>query len=240
VRESLRKLVDLWRADDALAGVEAQLGELPERRAAGEREQAAADAAVAEARAALAAREKEHQDHEKRLAAEEEQIRRLRAEQGSTKDNQRYRAIDDFDIPAVKHVCEEIETRILEASYAVDDARRTLKEAEQAARAVAGRVAGLLAQLDARAGELGKEIQRLREARAGLASLVEPELRAQYERVAARRRPALAMVSGDTCTGCRVGVPPKTLVELLSAEQVVVCESCKRILIHPDLLTGSA
>jgi hypothetical protein len=230
--------VDLWRVDDALHGVESQLAELPVRRAAGEREREAADAGVAEAKAALQAREKELRDAETHLAEEEAQIRRLKAEQGATKDNNRYRAIDDVDIPAVRRNCESIETRILEASYACDDARRALKAAEESARSVSRRVAELLAQIDARAGELGKETERLRAVRAEHAERVEPELRAHYERVAARRRPALAMVSGDMCTGCRVGVPPKTLVELIGAERVVACESCKRILIHADLLAG--
>lgn len=236
MRDSLRKLVDLWRVDDALAGVEAELAELPERRAAGEREVAAAEVAATDARAVLQACEREQRDAEGRLAEAQASIQRLKAEQATTKNNARYRAIDDVDIPLIKQACGEIETKILEASYAADDARAALAAAEGAARGASKRVAELLARLDARAGELAKELERLRAARAELAPHVEPELRAHYERVAARRRPALALVSGGVCTGCRVGVPAQSLSDLFSGERVVACESCRRILIHESLL----
>jgi predicted nucleic acid-binding Zn-ribbon protein len=240
VRESLRKLVDLWRVDDALLTAEAELAELPARRAAAEHDREAADAAAAEAKAALQAREGEHREAEKRLAEAEASIQRLKAEQATTRDNNRYRAIDDVDIPAIRRACDEIETRILEAMESVDEARRAHAAAEAAARSAAKRLAEQLARADARAAELAKEIERLRGARAEIAPGVDPELRAQYERVASRRRPALVLVSGAICPGCRVGIPPQILVDLISNERMAACESCKRILIHPSLLDTPA
>lgn len=241
MREGLRRLVELWRVDDALAAAEAELAELPARRAAGERDRAAADAALAEARATLEAREAEHRVAEQRDVEAVAAIQRLKGELATTRDTKRYRAILDEDIPAIERARhDEIETQILVADYAADAARKAVEAAEAAARAAAKRFADLGAHLEARAAELAKEVERLRGARAEIAPQVDDELRAHYERVAARRRPALVPVSGEICPGCRVGIPPQILVDLISGERVAACESCKRILVHASQLAPPA
>lgn len=241
MREGLRRLVDLWRVDDALAAAEAELSELPARRAAGERDREAADAALAEARAVLKAREAAHRAAEQRDVEAVAAIQRLKGELATTRDNKRYQAILDEDIPAIERARQdEIATRILEADYAADDARKAVGAAEAAARAAAKRLADLGARLEARAAELAKEVERLRGTRAEIAPQVDAELRAHYERVAARRRPALVLVSGEICPGCRVGIPPQILVDLISGERLAACESCKRILVHASLLAPPA
>ena len=58
----------------------------------------------------------------------------------------------------------------------------------------------------------------------------------KYERVAARRSPAVAVVSGELCLGCRVGIPPQSYIEVQRGEDIISCGNCQRILIHQDHL----
>ncbi len=57
----------------------------------------------------------------------------------------------------------------------------------------------------------------------------DPVLRV-YRRVALRRQPAIARVSGGTCSGCRLPLPHRILEEL-RGDQLVTCENCERILL---------
>ena len=56
----------------------------------------------------------------------------------------------------------------------------------------------------------------------------------------ARRRPAVAIVSNETCLGCRVGIPPQLYIEILKGEKIVACGTCQRILIDEVQLREGA
>ena len=72
---------------------------------------------------------------------------------------------------------------------------------------------------------------RVREARAKVCPDIESKLLEQYEKIAARRRPAVVLISNEMCLGCRVGIPPQSYIEILRAERVVTCGHCHRILL---------
>jgi hypothetical protein len=84
----------------------------------------------------------------------------------------------------------------------------------------------------ARESELGARIGELRARRPGVRGGVERDLAELYERIATRRRPAVALVTREICTGCRVDIPPQTYVDLLAGSRVVTCGRCQRILVH--------
>ncbi|MGH7641422.1 MAG: zinc ribbon domain-containing protein [Candidatus Dormibacteria bacterium] len=82
----------------------------------------------------------------------------------------------------------------------------------------------------ARAPELAQELALAVEERGQLAASVTPAQLRTYERTAARRRPAVAKVTGGTCSGCRLPLPSRLLQEA-RGEQLVTCENCERILL---------
>ena len=73
-----------------------------------------------------------------------------------------------------------------------------------------------------------------------LTAKLPPELLGKYQKVVERRRPGVAVVSTELCSGCRVGIPPQAFVNLISGETIQVCGSCRRILIHKSMLAGDA
>jgi predicted nucleic acid-binding Zn-ribbon protein len=235
VRDTLRKLVSLARVDDELKRVEAELAQLPGRAEAAEEERRSADARAQEAREAVEAQELEQRSLEGRLADSEERARHLEGQTAQVKSNEAYttllREIDD-----AKATASGLEDQILEAMEAVGEARERLAEAERDAAAVGARVDEERRRLAGLGDDLAKESERLRAARDAAAAELESADLARYEKVAAKRRPAVAVVSRELCSGCRVGIPPQDYVDLISAARVISCGSCKRILVHETML----
>lgn len=60
---------------------------------------------------------------------------------------------------------------------------------------------------------------------------IDPSYRALYQEVKENRGGrAVVSVEGSYCLGCRVGLPATIIDRLYSSEELVYCESCKRIL----------
>ena len=172
---------------------------------------------------------------EQQVAAAKEQKRHLEGQSANVKTNDQYRALMS-EIKATEEAIEGFEDQEIEAMYAVDAAREALDAAEGTDRSLLGRVAEGLGQLDARAAELAKDRERLRSARDEAAGRLDADLVAAYERVVARRRPGVSVVTEELCSGCRVGIPPQDFVDLIQAQRIVECQRCKRILVHAKML----
>jgi len=58
-----------------------------------------------------------------------------------------------------------------------------------------------------------------------------PALGELYNRIALKKQGlALAVVSGEVCAACQMKLRPQLINEIRLGEQIIVCESCSRIL----------
>lgn len=235
MRETLRNLVFLARVDEELQHVEDEAAGLPERGEAAEEERRSAEGELEAAREALAAQEREQRALEGRLADAEERKRHLESQQAQVKSNEAYTTLLR-EIEQAGDTKSALEDAILEAMDRVTEAEEALAGVENAAAGVARRVEAELERLAGRAVELEKEAERLRAERETAAARLDASALSRYERVAARRRPAVAVVSKELCSGCRVEIPPQDYVDLISATRLISCGSCKRLLVHEAML----
>jgi hypothetical protein len=235
VRETLKRLVELQRLDDALGRLARALEALPAEREAVLEEERQARARVEEAVRRLDSLRLEQRHAEAALQDAETRRKRLEGQQSQVKSNEAYTALL-HEIDAAGDAISQAETRILELMEAVSDAGAVL----EACRAAAGRSAELgasrLREIEERGAALARGREETAAARAALAARLEPGALDRYERIAERRRPAVVLVENEVCLGCRVGIPPQLSVEILAAERLVVCGSCKRILVQARLL----
>jgi predicted nucleic acid-binding Zn-ribbon protein len=74
----------------------------------------------------------------------------------------------------------------------------------------------------------------LRRDRAALVGGVDAPMLQRYDRIAARRRPAVAMADRGKCMGCHVSLPPQILLELRRGGGLHTCGNCQRILVLAD------
>jgi predicted nucleic acid-binding Zn-ribbon protein len=233
VVEDLRRLIELQKLDDELAALEEEHRGLPARREALAAEQARAEARLASARESLRAAELEQRHAERELQDREALVAKLEGQQFQVKTNQAYTAL----LREIDHAREAIsacETRILEAMEAIETHSAALAAGEREVKAARERADAGGHALASRERELAARIAELRERRGDLRGRVDAQLADLYERIAARRRPAVVTITGEICAGCRVDIPPQSYIEILRSERVVTCGRCQRILVHAE------
>ncbi len=235
MRETLRQLVELQRLDDELHRIAEAIAALPGDREAAQRSLAEGQQLLANAEARLEARQLELRQAETALQDAEELRKRLEGQQSQVKTNEAYTALL-HEIDAAGEAISEAETRILEGMDATQEGTNALEQTRAEAQRIEQETRTRMAEIQGREDALAKEQQQIEEARAALAPQVDASALARYQRVAERKRPAVALVENEVCLGCRVGIPPQLHVEIIAGEDLVSCSSCKRILILPRSL----
>jgi hypothetical protein len=136
------------------------------------------------------------------------------------------------DLTALKPHLDELESSLLEwmetsesAETAVSGARAAVavRETERASQDTPRRE-----RLAAARRELG-EVRAMRAAAA--AAALPADLRI-YERVAARRRPAVVHLERDSCGGCHLPLGVREANQVRSGEGLVQCSNCDRVVVR--------
>ncbi len=229
--KDLDKLVELQGLDDQLAHMEDEQAAMPGQREARAQQRAECDQRVEAASEAVRAAEAEQRRVEAQLADQQAVLQRLEGQQFQVKTNEAYTALL-HEMERAKQSISDCETAILECMETIEEAGIGQAEAESEAFVVGSRLDDEAKALDAREQELRTELAALRSQREGVAGGVAAPLLTQYTRIARRRSPAIAMVSGELCQGCRVNIPPQRYIEILRGEEIITCGNCTRILIH--------
>jgi predicted nucleic acid-binding Zn-ribbon protein len=135
------------------------------------------------------------------------------------------------DVQQLRHQCSQAEDALLEALVAVEGL------AEDCAARQA-RIAQLVADCENSQVRLRAEQTRLKERLAAqqarqvaVRRAVPPDLLALYDHLRPRRAGrAVAKLEGDTCSACRVAVPPTKLEVARYGDELVYCGNCGRLL----------
>jgi len=238
VLEGLVHLLELQRLDSEIAHREEALAALPDERKRLEESRESAAARLTAAREARHEAEAGQRRAEVALQDQEALLKRLEGQQFQVKDNTAYTALLN-EMDRAREEISQCETRILEGMDDVEACRSAESEADGTDRDTRERVASEERALAEREAKLQAELVALRAERDAVCPQLDPKTLSLYERVAARRRPALALVSGDMCEGCRVGIPAQNTIEILKGERLITCGSCHRILLHPDMVRSA-
>jgi predicted nucleic acid-binding Zn-ribbon protein len=231
VVEGLQQLIELQKLDAELATHEEEHASLPARREALAAQQAEAEAQLAAGREALRAAELEQRQAEAALRDREAVVAKLEGQQFQVKTNEAYTTLLR-EIDHAREASSVCETKILEAMEAIEARSEAAAAAEAALKLVQERAVGGCHALDSRESELDARIGALRVRRGDVRSGVPRELAELYDRIAKRRRPAVVTITREICVGCRVDIPPQTLLELRRRERIVCCGRCQRILVY--------
>jgi hypothetical protein len=235
VLQGLTQLLELQRVDDELVALQTEYDGLPGLRERIESERSACDAQLATAKQVLEDAEGGLRQAEGALQDQEALLQKLEGQQFQVKSNDAYTAL----LSEMEHARESIsehETKILEHMEAIERSRGLLAEAEKQVGETRARLDAERSAADVRDTECTSEIGRLEARRAEVGPGIGRELMAHYDRVGARRRPAVILVKEERCGGCRVGIPPQAFIEIIRGEEIVTCGNCARILIHADKL----
>ena len=84
-------------------------------------------------------------------------------------------------------------------------------------------------------------VRGLEEKRADAAKAVDPNLLRRYDAVRKKRMPAMVpLAPPNTCTGCRMNVPPQLYNTLKANLGFDTCPSCMRIIHAPEAIEAPA
>lgn len=119
----------------------------------------------------------------------------------------------------------ELLDKLEAAEAAREEAKAALAREEAASEEKRTRLGDAIARLEG-------EIAAAGAARDGCAGRLTPALIAQYEDLRRRKNGvAVARMQGNSCTGCRVSVPPAARKRALDPEVPALCPNCERILV---------
>jgi predicted nucleic acid-binding Zn-ribbon protein len=236
--EGFQHLLELQRLDSEIQRRQEVLAGLPAKRKELEESSTAAAAALAAAREALQAAEVQQRQSESSLQDHEALLQKLESQQFQVKDNTAYTAL----LNEMEHTKAQIsasETGILESMDAVENARAAAESAEALDREASTRKDAELREMDERAERIQAELAELGVERDAVGPKLDAAILGAYEKIAKRKRPALALVKQETCEGCRVGIPAQKYIEILKGEELVTCGNCQRILLVPEMASGT-
>jgi len=237
--EGLRPLLDLQHLDDELIAAEEAHADIPKRRAGIAEARSAGEERLTGLRKTLEEAELAQRRAEQELQDQEALLGKLESQQFQVKTNEAYTALL-HEMDAARQAISDCETRILESMEGIESAKQALAGGERGVREETGRMDAEEEALTRREAELETQIAELRQRRGELCERVPRDLRERYERISARRRPAVVLVQRESCAGCRVDIPPQDYIEILRGENIVACRRCQRILVHAEKLAAAA
>lgn len=227
------QLLELQTLDNELIALKEEQAALPERRQRIQEARDRGEVRLVEARQGVVDAEAVQRKFEATLQDREALLKKLEGQQLQIKSNEAYTALL-HEMDAAKQGISDSETGILEGMETLESARDALARAESEVAEAGENLDADGRALDARESELDAGIARAGKAREQVCPHVEPKLLEQYERISARRRPAVVRVTKEICAGCRFGIPPQAIIEILRGERVVTCGNCNRILAPSD------
>lgn len=227
----LERLIQLQDAESQLRQVEAALAELPRRRQEMEESLAAERQRLETAREALDASQKARRRLEGELQDLESRRSRYKGQLMEVKTNKEYTAML-HEIEGVEREIRAREDLVLGEMEKAEGLTAEVKREEQAFRRAEEDARARARELDEEERGLRDRSGRLGSDRDRIASSLEPDTLALFQRVARLRGVAVAEARDGTCLLCHMKLRPQMFVDLRRNEQVMQCPACSRILYY--------
>jgi uncharacterized protein len=228
----VERLVVLQERDRQLAQLQAEVDAIPPQRAGAARRGAAIEATLESAKAKTRQLDADRKQLELEVETRNERIARYSLQQFQTKRNEEYRALS-HEIETCKREITRLEDQQLELMEQAEAGHRFVREATEQSAQTRRESERILADLAQREEALQKQLAELQAGRKDLAAAVEPGLLARYERLRPTKGEKVVVgVEHGACGGCHVGLPAQVILGCRSAQELVQCPNCGRILFY--------
>lgn len=183
-------------------------------------------------KAALTANQREKKKLEDDIKVHEQKITKLRDQMMTAKTNEVYKAFQ-HEIEFCQKEISRTEDRILDLMGEAETLDVNVKTAQAELDVEKKEVDGEKKRAEERTAVDRREIATLMTERATIVAQLSPKVASEYERIRkGRAGVALSEAIGGRCSKCNVAIRPQFLQELKLANEIMYCESCKRILYH--------
>jgi uncharacterized protein len=228
----LKLAIRLQEIDNHLAHLAREIAALPKHITEIEKKLISHERKLEADRAALAANQKERKTCDSDIQAQEQKISKLKDQLLQAKTNDQYRAFQN-EIEFCQKEIRRAEDRILELMNESEPLDVNVKAAEAALKAEKAGVETEKGQARERTAVAEKAAAELNKERSSMVSSITAAVYQRYERTRKGRRGiAVAEAVDGRCTACNLALRLQFYQDLRRGEQVMVCESCQRILYY--------
>jgi uncharacterized protein len=183
-------------------------------------------------RAALSANQKERKKAEADIQLQDQKISKLKGQMLEAKTNEVYRAFQS-EIEFCEKEIRRFEDRILELMSESEPLEKNVKAAEIALAEEKKQVEAEKQQARERTAVDRKALEELQTERKALVAGINANVYRNYERIRKGRRGiAVAEAVDGRCAACHMAMRLQFFQDLRKGDQVMVCESCGRMLYY--------
>ena len=234
MKHTLHNLIELQKIDEKLHALEAMKGDLPLQIQRLEDD-------VNRNKDLLTTYESELDDAKKTKLHWEGELKVLQEKHQKYQDqlyavttNKEYDAIT-AEIDAIKEKMDEAENLILEAIEKEEKFSTEVEEQQSQVAALEENLRVKTEELKTKIKATEQETSEYEKQRAELVSHISKPVLYQYERI--RKgigNTAVSAIYKYSCGGCHAAIPPQKVVEIRTMTQLILCESCGRILVSAE------
>lgn len=239
MREKLQLLAALQKVDLEIAVFRKSAETYPKQIAELEKELGSVRSALDAERGKLDDIERQRSTLEQTITEEKDKVKKWEARLTEQRSTREYSALArEIDIAKKSNVSMAEELTELAKSRGAQLEVVKGKEADFTARAKD--LGGKMAELRAKLEEAEAGVRGLEEKRAEAAKGVDANLLRRYDAVRKKRMPAMVpLAPPNTCTGCRMNVPPQLYNTLKTNLSYDTCPSCMRIIHAPEAIEAA-
>jgi predicted nucleic acid-binding Zn-ribbon protein len=227
----IHRLIELQQADREIQRLQDEVAALPRRVAEIESKLAVTKAQVERAKATIKADENNRRKLEIDIQSLQQKISKYRDQSLDVKTNEQYKALM-HEVGFAEQEIRIIEDKILEGMLDVEDNEKKLRVAEVELKAETAEIEKEKAEARQRTAEDEAQLATLNSQRDKLRGAIAGDLLRHYDRVLKLRRTALAEARDHKCSACQVMLRPQVYNDVRTNEQIIICDSCQRILYY--------
>jgi hypothetical protein len=224
--ENLLKLQD---TDKEIRRLQDEVAEFPKRVAVIEQKLAGTKAQLEKAQTAVKADEANRRKFDTAISDLRGKISKYRDQSLDVKTNDQYKALLHEIQFAEKEIAAN-EDKILELMVNADARDKEVKAAQAELKAETAEIEAEKEQARRTTAADEKLLSEWRAKRDQVRTGINEDLLRHFERVSKFRGSGISEVRDQKCMACRVMLRPQTYNEIRSGTQVIVCDSCQRIL----------
>jgi len=230
MNQDLQTLIELQRLDTTIAELEGEIQSLPQKISAVESQLSEHIQAVEASKKHLAENQRSRRKRENDIAALRDKVSHYKGQSFEVKTNEQYRALL-HEIEYHEAEIRKLEDEMLVEMIDSEALEKQLRETERSLAEERSRTEQEIAAARQRQQQDEAELSVARDRRAEIQGRLAPDVYEIYERVARFRKGlAVAEVRNGACGACHVHLRPQAYAEARTNSQIVVCESCGRIL----------
>ncbi len=170
---------------------------------------------------------------EREVETSEARLKEFQGKLSQIKTNKEYQAALK-EMADTKKNNKQIEEIILQLMTEMETLKKDVQESEEALKASGANLEKRQQDVKGETATIQTMIEEAEKERNQVAVQIDSLTLAKYERIRKTGRDAVAGVSGGTCQGCRMKIPPQLYIEIQKMKSIHACPSCNRLLYLPE------